>query len=129
MLEHEDLTGAVIGAAIEVHKALGPGLLEDLYENALCVELRHRELPFQRQMPLPVFYRQSPIGLYRLDLLVADTIVVELKAISRIADIHFVTVRTYLHAADKEHALILNFGKPKLETKRVQARRFQLKAG
>ena len=51
MLEHEDLTGAVIGAAIEVHKALGPGLLEDIYENALCVELKHRALPFQRQMP------------------------------------------------------------------------------
>jgi GxxExxY protein len=129
MLEYEDLTGAVIGAAIEVHKALGPGLLEDIYENALCVELKHRALPFQRQMPLRIFYRQSPIGLYRLDLLVDDTIVVELKAISRLADIHFVTVRTYLHAADKEHALILNFGKPKLETKRVQARRFQPQAG
>ena len=129
MLEHESLTGEIIGAAIEVHKALGPGLLEDLYERALCVELAYRDIPFQRQVSAPVFYRQSEIGLYRLDLLVADTIVVELKAISRLADIHFVTVRTYLHVCGKTHALIFNFGKPKLEVKRVQSRVLQLKAG
>ena len=128
MLAHEDLTGNIIGAAIEVHKAIGPGLLEDLYENALCLELHHREISFQRQVAMPVFYRDSQVGLYRLDLLVADTIVVELKAVTRIADIHFVTFRTYLHAAKKEHALLLNFGNPKLEAKRVQATRFQLKA-
>jgi GxxExxY protein len=129
MLEHEKLTGQIIGAAIEVHKALGPGLLEELYEQALCMELRHRGIPFQRQVSLPVFYRDSQIGLYRLDLLVADTIVVELKAIARLADIHFVVVRTYLHASDQTHALILNFGKPKLEAKRVHSRVVQLKAG
>ena len=128
MLEHEELTGRVIGAGIEVHKSLGPGLLEDLYEKALCVELRHRKIPFQRQVPLAVFYRGQEIGHYRLDLLVAETIVVELKAISRLADIHFVTVRSYLHASQKQHALLLNFGRPTLEIKRVNAARFQLKA-
>ena len=81
MLAHEDLTGNIIGAAIEVHKAIGPGLLEDLYENALCLELHHREISFQRQVAMPVFYRDSQVGLYRLDLLVADTIVVQLKAV------------------------------------------------
>jgi GxxExxY protein len=128
MLEHEELTGQIIGAAIEVHKALGPGLLEDLYENAICVELRHRKIPFERQVPLAISYRGQEIGHYRLDLLVADTIVVELKAISRLADIHFVTVRSYLHAAQRQHALLLNFGKPTLDVKRVNAARFRLKA-
>ena len=62
MLEHEELTGQIIGAAIEVHKALGPGLLDDLYENAICLELRHRKIPLKRQVPLAISYRGQEIG-------------------------------------------------------------------
>jgi GxxExxY protein len=128
MLEHKELTGKIIGAAISVHKDLGPGFLEALYENALCVELRHRHIPFDRQVSVPVLYRDVEIGLHRLDLLVADEIVVELKAVRRLDDIHFVTVRSYLHALGKEHGLLLNFAKPTLEVKRIAAIRFELKA-
>ena len=128
MLEHRDLTGKIIGAAIEVHKELGPGFLESLYENALCVELRRRNIPFARQVSIPVVYRGIEIGLHRLDLLVADEIVVELKAIRHLDDIHFVTLRSYLHALGKAHGLLLNFAKPTLEVKRVAAERFELKA-
>ena len=79
-LEHEDLTGAIIGAAIEVHCQLGPGFLESVYENALVVELRHREMAFERQLAASVIYRNVNVGLHRLDLVVEGEIVVELKA-------------------------------------------------
>lgn len=127
-MEHSDLTGRIIGAAIEVHKELGPGFLESLYENALCIELRCCNIPFARQVSVPVLYRGVEIGLHRLDLLVFDEIVVELKAVRRLDDIHFVTVRSYLHALDKQHGLLLNFAKTTLEVKRVAAERFELKA-
>ena len=128
MLEHGDLTGKIIGAAIDVHKELGPGFLESLYENALCVELRHRGIAFARQVSVPVLYRGVEIGLHRVDLLVSGEIVVELKAVRRLDDIHFVTVRSYLHALGKSHRLLLNFTKKTLEVKRVAAARFELKA-
>ena len=120
-LEHEELTGRIIGAAIEVHKALGPGYLESIYENALALELRIDDLPFQRQVTVPVLYRGSEVGLHRLDLFVADLIVVELKAIKAIEDAHFAVARSYLRAVGREHGLILNFAKPTLEVKRVIA--------
>ena len=124
-LEHEELTGRIISAAIEVHKALGPGFLESIYENALSVELRHRKMAFQRQLCIPVLYRGVEVGLHRLDLFVADQIVVELKSVKEITDSHFVVVRSYLRAVDRQHGLILNFSKPKLEIKRVTTRAFQ----
>jgi GxxExxY protein len=70
-LEHEQLTGSVIGAAIEVHRALGPGFLEAVYENALAIELRARGIGFDRQLAVPILYRGTEVGLHRLDLLVA----------------------------------------------------------
>jgi GxxExxY protein len=118
-LAHEELTGGVIGAAIEVHKALGPGFLESVYENALALELRARGISFERQLAVPIRYRQREVGLHRLDLLVADLIVVELKATKAIEAVHFAVVRSYLRATGCEHGLILNFAKPTLESKRV----------
>jgi GxxExxY protein len=121
-LEHEDLTGSIIGAAIEVHKQLGPGFVEAIYENALTIELRTRGIPFTRQVAVPVVYRDVEVGLHRLDLVVQDRIVVELKAVKELSDIHFTVVRSYLQAARLEHALILNFAKSTLEIKRVSSR-------
>jgi GxxExxY protein len=118
-LEQEELTGQIIGAAIEVHKVLGPGYLESAYENALVVELRARELPFERQLTVPILYRGSEVALHRLDLFVADQIVVELKAVKEIDDVHFAVARSYLRAVGREHGLILNFAKPTLQIKRV----------
>jgi GxxExxY protein len=122
-LELEDITGRIIGAAIEVHKELGPGFLESVYESALIVELRHQGIPFVRQMSIPIVYRGVEVGLHRLDLLVDDQIVVELKAIRDLLPEHFAVVRSYLRAAGREHGLLLNFSKPTLEIKRVIASR------
>jgi len=118
-LEHETLTEKIIGCAIEVHKRLGPGFLESIYENAFVVELQKKELPFVKQKEVVVEYDGIEVGKHRLDLFVADTIVVELKAVKNIEDIHFAIVRSYLRALGKEHGLLINFSKKVLEVKRV----------
>lgn len=121
-LEHEGLTGRIIGAAIEVHRQLGPGFVESIYENALTVELRAQSISFLRQLTVPVLYRDLEVGLHKLDLLVENLIVVELKAVKEVNDTHFAVVRSYLRAAGLDHGLILNFAKPTLEIKRASAR-------
>ena len=118
-LEHEKLTEQIIGCAIEVHKKLGPGFLESIYENAFVLELRKRKLQVEQQREVIVKYDGVEIGKHRIDLIVADTIVVELKAVKNIEDIHFAVVRSYLKALGKEHGLLINFSKPVLEVKRV----------
>ena len=118
-LEHEKLTEQIIGCAIEVHKKLGPGFLESIYENAVVLELRKRKFQVEQQREVIVKYDGVEIGRHRLDLIVADTIVVELKALKNIEDIHFAVVRSYLKAFGKEHGLLINFSKPVLEVKRV----------
>ncbi len=85
-LEHEGLTGRIIGAAIEVHRQLGPGFVESIYENALTVELRAQSISFLRQLTVPVLYRDLEVGLHKLDLLVENLIVVELKAVKEVND-------------------------------------------
>ena len=121
-LEQEDRTGLIIGAAIEVHRNLGPGFLESVYENALSLELAHREIPFVNQVTVPIRYRESVVGTHILDLFVEDQIVVELKAVSHLQDIHYVVLRSYLKAAGREHGLLLNFATPTLQIKRVSTR-------
>jgi len=118
-LEHEDLTDKIIGCAIEVHKRLGPGFLESIYENAFILELEKHNLHVQRQQEVIVKYDGIEVGRHRLDLIVNDTIVVELKAVKNIEDVHFAIVKSYLKAMGKEHGLIINFSKPVLEIKRV----------
>ncbi len=118
-LAHEELTGRIIACAIAVHKALGPGFLESIYEIALMVELKRAGLKVEQQKILPVYYREVLVGEHRLDLLVEDRIVVELKAISELDDIHFAIVRSYLKAIGLEHGLLLNFATMPLFVKRV----------
>ena len=120
-LEHEELTGQIIAAAIEVHRELGPGFLESVYESALVVELRQRHIPFTRQQAVPVIYKGVEVHLHRLDLFVDNEIVVELKAVKKLTPDHFAIARSYLRAARRQHGLLLNFAKPTLEVKRVIA--------
>jgi GxxExxY protein len=120
-LEHEALTEKIIGAAIEVHRQLEPGFLESIYQKALIHELRKRALGVESEVDVSVMYDGVEIGLHRLDLLVENTIVVELKAIKNLEDIHFAIVRSYLKASGKKHGLLINFCKPTLEVKRVIA--------
>ena len=118
-LEHEKLTEQIIGCAIEVHKRLGPGFLESIYENALIIELQKQNLQVERQREVVIKYDSVEVGRHRLDIIVNDTIVVELKAVKNIEDIHFAIVKSYLKALGKEHGLLINFSKPVLEVKRV----------
>ena len=102
----------VIDAAVEVHRVLGPGFLESVYDRALCVELGLRNLPFRRQVPVAVGYKGHEVGESCLDLLVADRLVVELKAVDALAPIHWVQVRSYLKATRCELGLLINFNVP-----------------
>ena len=122
-LAHEDLTERIIGAAIEVHRRLGPGFLESVYEKALIIELGKRGLGAASQVEVPLQYDGVQIGVHILDLLVEGTIVVELKAVKNLDDVHFAIVRSYLRAAGLEHGLILNFSRIPLEIKRVMVRK------
>lgn len=118
-LENTALTDRIIGAAIRVHTDLGPGFLELLYEQALAVELRHLGIEFERQKPVPVFYRGQPIGEHRVDLLVDQKVLVELKAIAALEKVHFAILRSYLKALGLSDALLLNFATTRLTIKRV----------
>ncbi len=115
----KDLTDKIIRAAIEVHKALGPGFVEAFYEEALCIELARQNIPFERQKGIEVLYRNKPIGEHRLDVLVADRVVVELKAIKALEPVHFSIVRSYMKAANVYSGLLLNFATMPLTVKRV----------
>ncbi len=119
MLTNRSLSGDVIGAAIAVHRELGPGYLESFYEEALCNELEERGIPFQRQVPIDVFYHGRLLGQHRLDLLVNGTLVVELKAVQALENIHFAVTRSYMKAVDTESGLLLNFAAMPLTVKRV----------
>ena len=110
------LTERVIGAAIEVHREIGPGLLESAYEECLCRELDLREIPFERQLPLPVEYKGVTLDCgYRLDLLVAKTVVVEIKAVSALEQIHEAQLLTYLRLGGWKLGLLINFNVPLLK--------------
>ena len=122
VLEHAELTGKIIGAAIEVHRRLGPGFLESIYENALVIELRKCGLKVEQQVEVVVKYDGMEVGTHRLDLFVEGKIVVELKAIKEVEDVHFAIVKSYLRAVGREHALLINFAKPTLEVRRVICR-------
>lgn len=115
-MEINEITGAVIGAAIEVHRALGPGLLESAYEECLCHELTARQVPFERQHALPVEYKGLRLDCgYRLDLLVADSVVVEIKAVEKLLPIHDAQLLTYLKLGGWKAGLLLNFNVPILK--------------
>lgn len=111
----DKLAYEVIGAAMEVHRKLGPGFLESVYEEALCVELRERKIAFQRQFEVAIIYKGHAIGKSRLDLLIEQKLIVELKTIERFAPIHQAQAISYLKATGLELALLINFNMPMLK--------------
>ena len=125
--EFEGLSGRILEAAIDVHRQLGPGFLESIYENAMKVALGKRGIRFEYQREVVVLYEREvvvlyerqQVGLHRLDLIVQDEIVVELKAIKALEDIHFAQVRSYLKATGLHVGLLLNFNAPTLVIKRI----------
>ena len=110
-----DLSSAIIAASIEVHRALGPGLLESAYEQCLAQELSLRDIPFERQRPVPVYYKGTRLDCgYRLDFLVAGRIVVEVKAIDALLPIHQAQLLSYLKLGGWKLGLLVNFHVPLL---------------
>jgi GxxExxY protein len=107
--ELNEITEKVIGCAIEVHRQLGPGLLEQVYEEALYVELQLHGLDYQRQLPVPLVYKDRRIGEYRIDLLVEGAVVVEIKSVERHDPVFEAQVLTYLRITGKRVGLLLNF--------------------
>jgi len=113
MLLLEELSGNICSAAIEVHKLLGPGLLESAYEECLCYELSEREVSFQKQVPLPVTYKNVRLDCgYQIDIVVEDQIVLELKSVELILPVHEAQLLTYLKLSKKRVGLLLNFNVP-----------------
>ena len=113
------LTGEIIGAAMEVHKELGPGFLEGVYDEALTVELTQRKIKFERQKELPVFYKKNRIKKFVCDFLVDNKVIVEIKASKALSEIDRVQLTSYLKASGIEIGLLLNFGEKSLCFKRM----------
>ncbi|MBA3461021.1 MAG: GxxExxY protein [Deltaproteobacteria bacterium] len=111
----DELAREVIGAAIEVHRTLGPGFLEPVYEGALALELQLRGIPFARQTTIPIVYRGHVVGESRIDLLVGEKLVVELKAVDELARIHFAQAISYLRAGSFQLGLLINFNTARLK--------------
>jgi GxxExxY protein len=115
-MDINDLTGKIIGAAIEVHKTLGPGLLESIYEECLCIEFDTRKFPYERQKKLPIKYKGTKLDLgYRIDLIVSNMVIIELKACDSLQPIHEAQLLTYLKLTGIKVGLLINFNVPVLK--------------
>ena len=116
--QFEATSGRIIEAAIAVHKQLGPGFLEPIYDRAMQVALRNRQVPHESQKRVRIIFEGEEVGEHRLDLVVAGEIVVELKAVKALQDVHFAQLKSYLKATGL-HFLLMNFNAPTLVVKRV----------
>ena len=116
---HKELPFEIIAAAIEVHKELGPGFTENIYEEAFCRELELRNIPFERQAFIEIAYKGHSVGSYKLDLSVEKKVVVELKAVSQMPDDFEYKLHSYLKATRMKLGLLINFGKKSLEYRRI----------
>lgn len=116
---HEDLTKRIIGAAMEVHNRLGNGFQEVIYQRALAIELSHIGIAFEREKEIPLYYRDEHIGTRRADFFIDNKIMVELKAIINLEEVHLAQAMNYLEAYKMEVGLLINFGSRSLQFKRV----------
>jgi GxxExxY protein len=116
---YKDITGKIIGCAMKVHSALGNGFQEVIYQRALAIEMRYQGLYFEREKEMDVFYRGEKIGTRRVDFFVESKIMVELKALVALEDVHLAQAMNYLEAYKMEIGLLINFGSKSLQFKRV----------
>ena len=114
----EELITEIINSAYSVRLVLGPGFLESVYQNALAVELSHRNIPYDLEYPMNVYYEDEVVGEFRADMIVDHRVIVELKAVNSLASAHEVQLVNYLTATQLDNGLLINFGAPKLEIKR-----------
>ena len=118
-MQYEDLTRKIIGCVIEVHKRLGNGFQEVIYQRALEIEMQVVGLGFTREMEMSIFYRDKEIGTRRVDFFVEGKVMVELKALIKLEDVHLAQAMNYLEAYKMEIGLLINFGAKSLEFKRI----------
>lgn len=118
-MKHEDLTHKIIGCAMKVHSTLGNGFQEVIYQRALAIELEKQGLGFKREMEMTIFYEGIEIGTRRVDFFVEDFVMVELKALIKLEDVHLAQAMNYCQAYNLPIGLLINFGSKSLEFKRV----------
>jgi len=123
--KYSDLTAKIIGCAMAVHKTLGNGFQEVIYQRALEIEMRMVHISFSREFEMPIFYHNEQIGTRRVDFLVEGVISVELKAITKLEDVHFAQAINYLEAYNLEIGLLINFGETSLNFKRLTNKKFK----
>jgi GxxExxY protein len=121
-MKYSDITQRIIGCAMRVHSTLGNGFQEVIYQRALQIEMKIEGLQFEREHNMIIYYRDQEIGKRRVDFLVEDCVIVELKAILKLEDVHYAQARNYLEAYNLEVGLLLNFGAKSLEYKRMYNR-------
>lgn len=114
MYHHAEVTEKIIAAAIEVHQHLGPAYHESIYQRALAHEFRLQQISFEREKEISLSYKGQAVGKYRLDFLVDDKVIVELKAVSALSDVHLAQMLSYLSATGKKVGLIINFAETRL---------------
>jgi len=124
--KYSELTSKIIGCAMTVHKTLGNGFQELIYQRALAIEMSLAGIIFNREFEMPIFYRKKQIGTRRVDFLVEEVISVELKAITKLEDVHFAQAINYLEAYNLEIGLLINFGETSLNFKRITNKKFKL---
>jgi GxxExxY protein len=126
--KYSELTSKIIGCAMTIHRALGNGFQEVIYQRALEIEMNDNGITFSREHVMPVYYKNTQIGTRRVDFLVEEVISVELKAIIKLEDVHFAQAINYLEAYDLEVGLLVNFGAKSLEFKRLLNGKFKQKS-
>jgi len=122
--KYSELTSKIIGCAMMVHKTLGNGFQEVIYQRALAIEMSLANIEYQREFEMPICYREEPIGKRRVDFLVEGVVSVELKAITKLEDVHLAQAINYLEAYNLEVGLLINFGEVSLNFKRLTNKKF-----
>ncbi|OQX27496.1 MAG: GxxExxY protein [Desulfobacteraceae bacterium IS3] len=117
--KHSDITSRIIGCAMTVHKTLGSGFMEVLYQRSLAIEMKLQSIDFSREQEIPVHYKGYEVGSRRADFLVEGKVMLEIKAVNKLEDVHFTQALNYLEASSLEIGLLLNFGAKSLEIKRL----------
>jgi GxxExxY protein len=122
--KHSDITQEIIAAVMEVHRELKNGFQERVYQRSLAIEMSNRKLAFLEEVEISIYYKGAQVGLRRVDFLVADTINVEIKAVSMLENVHLAQALNYLEASNLEVGLLLNFGAKSLEIKRLYNKKY-----
>lgn len=125
--KYEDLTRRIIGCSMEVHKIIGNGFQEVIYQRCLAIELTYQGLEFVREQEMPIFYKNFEVGLRRVDFFIENKVLVELKAVISLEDVHLAQALNYLEAFNLEVGLLINFGAKSLEFKRLLNRKYKPK--